>query len=95
MNCDYCGADPNNVANAAISDKKSSQYARKNGNFKYNGLDRVDSMKPHTLENVVPCCFPCNIAKHDMTFDEFRGWIIRVVKHFVKKKLITLSDLFA
>jgi hypothetical protein len=95
MNCDYCGSTPNNIANAATSDKKSSQYARDNGDFKYNGLDRVDSTKPHTLENVVPCCFPCNIAKHDMSLEDFRSWIIRVVKHLVKKKIIALGDLFA
>lgn len=95
MDCNYCGAEPNNIANAASEDKKSSQYAKENGDFKYNGLDRIDSSKPHDLENVVPCCFPCNIAKHDMTADQFKSWIIKVVKHFVKTKILVIGDLLA
>jgi hypothetical protein len=35
-----------------------------NENFKRNGLDRIDSSKPYTLDNVVPCCTFCNQAKN-------------------------------
>lgn len=94
MNCSYCEAEPNNMQNSAASDKKASVFAKENGDFIYNGLDRVDSNKPHNLDNVVPCCFPCNIAKHTMTEMQFKEWIVRVVKHFIKKKLIALGDLF-
>ena len=75
MNCDYCGSEPNNIQNAAASDKKASAFAKENGDFKYNGLDRVDSTKPHTLENVVPCCKWCNYAKRERTVEEFKTWI--------------------
>ena len=28
------------------------------------GCDRIDNNLPHTIENVVPCCFHCNCKKH-------------------------------
>jgi len=31
------------------------------------GLDRVDWRKGYVLGNLVPCCGPCNVAKHRMT----------------------------
>jgi hypothetical protein len=36
-----------------------------------NGLDRVDSKKPHSYDNVLSCCETCNISKNDMTFRQF------------------------
>ena len=35
------------------------------------GLDRVDNSQGYTLENVVPCCRPCNVAKNDMSYNDF------------------------
>jgi 5-methylcytosine-specific restriction endonuclease McrA len=66
--CFYCGVSP-------------SQRRKGKGNghdFIYNGIDRVDSKKGYTLDNIVPCCRNCNIAKNDMTTKEFLSWIIRV-----------------
>ena len=63
--CYYCGAKPNNMA-------KNLYY---NGNYKYNGLDRVNSNKDYTIDNVVPCCKTCNIAKHQMTLQEYKEWV--------------------
>lgn len=80
MPCHYCGEEPNNVQNGPATDKKSSAFARENGDFIYNGLDRVDSNKPHTLENVVPCCKWCNYAKRERTVAEFEIWAERLYK---------------
>ena len=64
--CYYCGAKPNN---------KSRDYF-------YNGLDRMDNTKGYTINNVVPCCKHCNIAKNTFTLQEFKDWIEKVYKNF-------------
>jgi hypothetical protein len=86
MNCHYCGAAPNNKQNAASEDKKSSQYAKDNGDFIYNGLDRIDSNLPHTMDNCVPCCWICNRAKCAMTSEDFDIWIEQVYQTLQKRK---------
>jgi hypothetical protein len=86
MNCYYCEAAPNNEQNAAMEDKKSSQFAKDNGTFIYNGLDRTDSSKLHTIDNVVPCCKWCNYAKRERSVEEFEIWIEQIYKGLQKRK---------
>ena len=50
-----------------------------------NGLDRVDSTRGYTLDNVVPCCRTCNTAKLDMTVADFSAWVTRVYRHIGNK----------
>jgi 5-methylcytosine-specific restriction endonuclease McrA len=67
-NCHYCGIEPH-------------QYYRsvsESGDYLYNGIDRVDSSKDYTLDNVVSCCGSCNRAKSNMTVNEFVVWIERI-----------------
>lgn len=35
------------------------------------GCNRLDNSKPHTKDNVEPCCFPCNNKLHS---DEITNW---------------------
>ncbi|MGI0060009.1 MAG: hypothetical protein ACREBJ_09605 [Nitrosotalea sp.] len=77
MNCHYCGAP---TSNKYIRERKYFSQ----GEFVYNGLDRVDSLRAHNKNNVVPCCKQCNWAKRDFTYDEFLQWIKRI---FVFQKL--------
>ena len=81
-NCHYCESPPGNCYNSFImqqkyrkskmlSSKNSNEFSIKNGNFIYNGLDRIDSSKPHNLDNIVPCCIKCNQSKMDRTYREF------------------------
>ena len=51
----------------------------------HNGIDRVDSTMGYAIDNCVPCCKTCNIAKHTMTTIEFAGWINRAYQHFASK----------
>lgn len=46
------------------------------------GLDRIDSAGEYTLNNVRPCCRTCNLAKNDMTVEEFRTWATALARHW-------------
>ena len=63
MNCSYCGSKPKTIAKG------------KNGDYIYNGIDRVDNNLGYEIDNVVPCCKKCNLAKHIMSTEEFFDWI--------------------
>jgi hypothetical protein len=73
-NCYYCGCGPSNI-------KKNAGQE-----FKYNGLDRVENMKPYVLSNCVPCCYICNQAKHRMTKEYFLSWVKRIHSHLFGDK---------
>jgi len=66
--CYYCGSGPSNKCTGL------------NGDFIYNGLDRVDNSKGYLISNVVPCCGQCNYAKNSLSFGDFKTWITRVYK---------------
>lgn len=67
-NCFYCGTTPGAI--------KKTQY--KTGEYIYNGIDRINNDEGYTASNVVACCKICNIAKNEMTLDEFKNWILKV-----------------
>ncbi len=39
------------------------------------GCDRIDNSKPHTPENVVPCCVRCNKKKARFSYEKFMRMI--------------------
>jgi len=57
--CHYCGIEP----------KQIFQSQSGGESFIYNGLDRLENSKGYTLENVVPCCKPCNLVKYTNPVD--------------------------
>ena len=78
-NCHYCDAAPSNKIYAVgYKNPRHNEYL-----FVYNGLDRVDNTKLHTLDNVVPCCRICNCAKSNKTKEEFLAWIVRAYTHSI------------
>ncbi len=72
--CYYCGIAP------------QQKVGRKNTNgvYIYNGIDRVDSEKGYLSSNCVPCCKICNVAKHNLTEEQFYNWIKRIHNHLFK-----------
>lgn len=78
QNCTYCGIEPKQIHNSywkGISKEKLGFDA-----YKYNGLDRIDSARGYTLDNVSPCCVMCNFAKRDHSREVFYEWARRVAK---------------
>ena len=71
--CYYCGNTPSRSA-----DTKH----RLNGDYIYNGLDRVDNNTGYIIDNVVPCCWKCNKAKATLTSQEFRDIIVEIYNHW-------------
>lgn len=79
-NCFYCGIEPSNRCNGNARDKNYGHYT-------YSGVDGLNSELGYTLDNVVPCCRRCNVAKNDMSFEEFSEWVNRLKATFSKNIL--------
>jgi hypothetical protein len=84
-NCYYCGLEPSNINKSNFN----------NGDFIYNGIDRVDNTKGYTIENCVSSCRPCNIAKADMAHDEFLSLAERIHQnHFEESISVNSFDYY-
>lgn len=72
QNCYYCNAEPRLI---------KPFY----GEIVYfNGIDRKDNNKGYSVENCLPCCSTCNLAKKEMADSEFISWIFRVYNNIVR-----------
>ena len=76
-NCFYCGSKPSNI--------KKTKNSIGDGLI-YSGIDRVDSCKDYTEDNVVACCRVCNYAKSNMDINEFRDWAIKLGKNAMARQ---------
>jgi hypothetical protein len=75
--CYYCGSQPFRKFKGAKNLVRCD--------FVCNGMDRVDSSKGYEIENIVPCCRPCNVAKSDMTQSAFLSLIHKIHTNMVEK----------
>jgi hypothetical protein len=73
-NCHYCGVPPA---------KEYTKATSNTGKVYYNGIDRVDNALGYTEENTVACCNMCNLAKKNLTVEEFLSWVSQVYQHSV------------
>ena len=73
--CHYCGSPP----------RKTRKVSR-NGQYKCNGVDRLDNTRGYTDDNTVPCCHICNHAKCTMSVGEFYTWVTEVFAHHIGQK---------
>lgn len=86
-NCFYCNRIPSQI-------EYDIRYGRKGNKRKiiisdttllHNGLDRIDSTKGYEKNNVVPCCYACNLAKNKFNIDEFKSNIKLIYEHWASK----------
>jgi hypothetical protein len=75
-NCFYCGSKPTNL----------QKNPKGNGDYIYNGIDRINSLLGYIKENVVPCCGRCNIAKKNFSQSDFLLWIEKIYNYSIKNK---------
>ena len=82
QNCFYCGDFPQSIMKDTRYNvtEETKEYSK----FIYNGLDRLNNNKGYILDNVVPCCISCNIAKHDKTLKEFTIFVKKIYEHSIK-----------
>lgn len=66
-NCAYCNNPPKSISKSRI-----------NGDYVYNGIDRVDNNRGYELDNCVPCCETCNKMKLSMSLNDFIKHIQRI-----------------
>ena len=52
---------------------------------KINGIDRKDNNIGYILNNCLPCCYICNMAKSNKTYEEFITWIHNT-SNYLKQK---------
>lgn len=69
--CIYCGCHPSNKINS-----KSLV-----GEWKYNGIDRIDNNKHYTKENSVSCCKRCNFMKSNLSKNDFLNHIKKIYEY--------------
>jgi hypothetical protein len=93
--CNYCGEfqykNPYYVKNDPFnrSKNKTTKVYKKitpdevveRYTVKCCGIDRVDNSLGYTLENSVPCCTRCNIAKGTLTLEDFKEHVKKMYKH--------------
>lgn len=77
--CYYCGSIDINIYRHKTTGEE----------YRYNGIDRVDSFKAYSIDNVVPCCIKCNISKQQMTMVEYIDHCEKVIKHICKYQNIS------
>lgn len=91
MDCYFSGHPPSNTYNTFKnrSAKQTLKYEKENvleqGEIFYNGIDRLNSGLGYTVENSVPCCTFCNIAKNDRPVEDFLIWLDQLVEFRSKK----------
>lgn len=71
-NCHYCNCIPSMTIKAG---KNSST-----GCYIYNGIDRVDSNLEYNIDNIVPCCYICNVMKSSLSVDEWFNHMEKILK---------------
>ena len=76
--CHYCGS------------YNSNKYIYKQPHythiFNYNGIDRINSKKGYIKGNVLSCCKKCNLAKSDLSYDEFLEHIKKIYANLLLRK---------
>jgi len=79
--CFYCGQSPQKISQ---STRTNNLAVKEYTQYKYNGIDRVDSSRGYEVGNVVPCCLWCNIIKRERSIDDFKDHVKRIYNHCIK-----------
>lgn len=75
-NCHYCNNSP----------KTTISRRGVNGEYTYNGVDRLNSEGSYHMLNCVSCCKDCNLMKMDIPYRDFLGMVERVYNFRIKNE---------
>ena len=81
-NCHYCGKEPEQLVKRVRRYPSGKSHISE---YKYNGIDRVDSKLGYVINNVVSCCKVCNWIKRDQPVIDFVNHIKRIYLHLTKE----------
>jgi hypothetical protein len=84
LDCYYCGDAPSK--SVAMLHKGRSNKRSLNGDYIYNGIDRVDNNLGYTSLNCVACCWTCNELKKDKNKVDFLCHVEKIVKNMSNKE---------
>jgi hypothetical protein len=70
-NCRYCGKPPLQIA-------YGNGQRNVNGDYLYNGIDRIDNSIGYEAGNIAPSCFICNSSKGTMAESDFAAHICNI-----------------
>lgn len=73
QNCYYCNNIPSRQSKIQT-----------NRIVSLNGIDRINNKLGYVIENVVPCCKNCNLAKQQLSNEEFLNLIEKIYLNRVK-----------
>ncbi len=71
-NCFYCDEKPSKIRD------RNGRNIFKGEPYTYNGIDRVDNKKGYNKDNIVPCCFMCNMMKGNFSQKDFLNKIQQI-----------------
>ena len=70
--CNYCGR---------VEVAVCKGLGETSGDYSYVGIDRVDPRLGYLLDNVVPCCWTCNMMKNTLTEEFFLSHVKLIAQH--------------
>jgi len=77
QDCFYCGEEPSN--------NQKSHFD--NGDFVYNGIDRLKNNIGYEIGNVVSCCYKCNKMKMVLDDNDFIKQVEKIYKFLNNKNI--------
>jgi len=81
--CHYCGRIDINSISVKSRSAKGGYIVK---NFRYNGIDRIDSSIGNVQENCVPCCVVCNRGKNSMGHDEWVEYLDTLIEFRTRRE---------
>lgn len=78
QNCFYCNKKPSQILKSRHN----------NGDYIYNGIDRLDNRQGYIIGNCVSCCKVCNMMKKDLGIEEFLKYIETIYNYRIVKQSI-------
>jgi hypothetical protein len=94
--CHYCLVESSKKFNVYKTRNKLRKGMTKEAidaaTINVNCIDRIDSNKGYTEENILPCCITCNYAKHIKTYNEYINWIKNITRRWREKRLSSLKE---